>query len=780
MFVVGFLATNLRAGSASGVWSSKFPAAPGANGTVYAMAVYGTNLIAAGDFTTLAGMTARGLARFDGQSWSEFGGGIELAEDGLVYALLVDGTNLYAGGIFHKIGGVAAENIARWTGDHWEALGEGITGNSVWTPRPWVSALYKSETNLFAGGSFARAGSAPAFNVARWDGSQWNAMDRGVFLPSDPSDPNTPPAGRVNAVTGDGTNVYVGGMFLQAGGVNATNLAMWNGSSWQSIGSTSGGASAWMWNGEILSGIVNSLTWFENKLWLLGDFTRIGDFAIHDIATWNGAIWNAPLALNGWANTAKIVEGDLFISGAFDRVSNSLDNIAATNIVKIHNGGLSAVNAFLPGGEGVYTVENYKNALYAGGSFAHIGGVSAGGIAKLDATGWRSFGAPPGNSPHGIVNFVASDGSNIYLAGNFAVGAENSELGARIAHWNGLAWSFLPLIRTNVFPWHLALVNSKLYTTGFATVYDGIGYNSPPVMSWDGQSWNEVANQTDLPKYASGLLVVQSNLFVSFTNATKWWNGADWTVVPWITFNYYTEHLGTDGTNVYIARDNTNPSNVSVACWDGTNVTEYPAAPISMASAIGASGTNLWVSGWSWSNRQSLVAWNGSYWIDVLDLADNAFISSMVGLGDKILVAGTFASIGGVAANSVALWNGSGWSALDRGVRSRDQPGHVWGVHVVGKRIYVAGEFDQAGGNSSGDIAVWFQAQDVTLSIDPGAPNAIKIFGALGDHVQVEAAGALDNNWTALTDLTFSTPIQTITDPRPPATRFYRAKILEP
>src|SRR5437868_991621 len=81
--------------SASGVWSSKFPTPPGANGTIYAMTTYGTNLIVAGEFSRVAGARARGLAQFDGQTWSEFGGGVDLAGDGGVYSILADGADLY-------------------------------------------------------------------------------------------------------------------------------------------------------------------------------------------------------------------------------------------------------------------------------------------------------------------------------------------------------------------------------------------------------------------------------------------------------------------------------------------------------------------------------------------------------------------------------------------------------------------------------------------------------------------------------------------------------------
>src|ERR1051325_6507976 len=113
---------SVRAQSASGVWSSKFPTPPGANGVVYSMTLYGTNLIVAGEFTKIAGVAARHIAKFDGLNWSEFGGGVELNDNSTVYCAAADGTNLYIGGIFSKVAGLAANSVAKWAGDHWEAL----------------------------------------------------------------------------------------------------------------------------------------------------------------------------------------------------------------------------------------------------------------------------------------------------------------------------------------------------------------------------------------------------------------------------------------------------------------------------------------------------------------------------------------------------------------------------------------------------------------------------------------------------------------------------------
>jgi hypothetical protein len=82
-----------------------------------------------------------------------------------VYALTVYQNALIAGGQFTNAGGVSAAHIGRWDGESWTALGDGIDGT--------VEALSVHNGTLFAGGDFDRAGAATANNVARWDGVAW-------------------------------------------------------------------------------------------------------------------------------------------------------------------------------------------------------------------------------------------------------------------------------------------------------------------------------------------------------------------------------------------------------------------------------------------------------------------------------------------------------------------------------------------------------------------------------------------------------------------------------
>src|SRR5207249_3904296 len=132
---------------------------------------------AGGIFTNTGEISATNIAKWDGSSWSALGSGISGPSDypyfgGSVSALAVSGSNLYAAGSFSSAGSNAATNIAKWDGHNWSALGSGVNAS--------VSALAISGTDLYAGGEFMKAGGLTANRIARWDGSSWSAAGSGM------------------------------------------------------------------------------------------------------------------------------------------------------------------------------------------------------------------------------------------------------------------------------------------------------------------------------------------------------------------------------------------------------------------------------------------------------------------------------------------------------------------------------------------------------------------------------------------------------------------------
>ena len=159
------------------------------------------NLYAAGSFTSPAGR----IAKWDGSAWSALGSGLS----NTARALVLDGSgNLYAGGSFASASGGSASRIAKWDGSAWSALGSGMNAD--------VYALAISGSGeLYAGGDFATAGGTTVNYAARWDGNAWSPLESGMN-----------DSVRALAIDRNGS-MYAGGLFTSAGSVTASRMAAW-------------------------------------------------------------------------------------------------------------------------------------------------------------------------------------------------------------------------------------------------------------------------------------------------------------------------------------------------------------------------------------------------------------------------------------------------------------------------------------------------------------------------------------------------------------------------
>ena len=336
-------------------WS---PVASGMNNGVNAFAVYNNELYAGGLFTTAGGVSASGVAKWDGSSWSAVGGGIS-GFNGAVIALVVYKNELYAGGVFSSAGGLPVNSIAKWNGSSWSAVGGGVTG---WNYSVNAFAVYNNE--LYVGGSFELAGGLPANSIAKWNGSSWSVVGGGMSLAQS--------IGSVYAMAVYNNELWAGGLFLTAGGIISQNLARWNGATWSSAG--------------VADDRVFELAVYNNALYAGGWFTSPGNA----IAKWNGSYWSdvgggMNISNGGYATVLalSVYGNELYVGGEF----YSAGNINTNNIAKWNDTSWSAIgsgtNGFISG------LGVFNEALYAGGWFTAAGSISANNIAK-----WSNCNAP--------------------------------------------------------------------------------------------------------------------------------------------------------------------------------------------------------------------------------------------------------------------------------------------------------------------------------------------------------------------------------------------------
>ncbi len=252
---------------------------------VVSLAVYddgsGAALYAGGGFITAGGVTVNNIAKWDGTAWSALSGPSGTGTDSGVYSLAVyddgSGAALYAGGFFNTAGGVTASGIAKWDGTAWSALSgpSGIgTGNEV-----DALAVYDdgSGAALYAGGWFTTAGGVTVNYIAKWDGTAWSAL-------SGPSGTGTDAVVVSLAVHDDGSGaaLYAGGFFTTAGGVTVNRIAKWDGAAWSALSGPSGTGTG----GEIWS-----LAAYDDgsgeALYAGGRFTTAGGITSGRIGRWS-------------------------------------------------------------------------------------------------------------------------------------------------------------------------------------------------------------------------------------------------------------------------------------------------------------------------------------------------------------------------------------------------------------------------------------------------------------------------------------------------------------
>lgn len=173
--------------------------------------------------------------------------------------------------------------------------------------------------------------------------------------------------------------------------------------------------------------------------------------------------------------------------------------------------------------------------------------------------------------------------------------------------------------------------------------------------------------------YAAGYFRTAGGVFVN--NIAKW-DGSSWSA------------LGS-GTN----------SNINDITLDKSG-NLYVVGNFDTAGGIPANHIAKW-DGTAWSSPGSGLAWGGSKTASTV----TAVITDATG---NVYTAGDFDSAGGVAAKNIAKWDGTTWSSLGSGVNDVESASIVRSLAVDGAgNIYAGGEFDSIGGIAVNHIAKW-------------------------------------------------------------------------
>jgi hypothetical protein len=298
--------------------------------------------------------------------------------------------------------------------------------------------------------------------------------------------------------------------------------------------------------------------------------------------------------------------------------------------------------------------DGHGAALYVGGEFTGIGGVSANYIAKWDGSSWSALGTGMNSAVEALAVFDDGSGAALYVGGIFT--SAGGLAANRIARWDGANWSSLG-----------SAVTGGVHAL---TVHDD---GSGPAL------------------YAAGEGAGQHNIAK--------WDGSNWTLLP-----------GSNGVTFALTSfdDGTGP-----ALYAGGNFTGVGPVPVNQIAKWNGS---------NWSTLGSgVTGGQGGSRVNALTVFDD-------GSGPALYVGGWFATAGGVAADGIAKWNGSSWSALGSEVGGPMSALAVFD-DGTGSALYAGGGFWTRGPVPAKCIAKWSGSNWFTMgSALSGQVDALAVF----------------------------------------------------
>jgi hypothetical protein len=269
-------------------------------GPILCIAEYSGDLYVGGHIFEMGGVPSEGIAKWNGDSWEDVGGGLNGYAAGMA---VIDGL-LYVGGSFNAAGGIPANGIAVWDGGQWQAIGDfpNTWGGSSWMT---VGSILKYQNHLFVAGLFPE-GNGISHSIARWNGSEWHTVGesiQGVDV-------------WINDMEVYEDELYVAGYFYQTYGNPSSGILKWDGVSWSGIGS-----------GVEFGSQVSDLQVFDGHLYACGNFTTMSGMPAESIAKWDGQQWCGIGSFGGIRQMA-VFQNELHISYRTEEDSVQITRVA--------------------------------------------------------------------------------------------------------------------------------------------------------------------------------------------------------------------------------------------------------------------------------------------------------------------------------------------------------------------------------------------------------------------------------------------------------------------
>ncbi len=539
-----------------------------------------------------------------------------------------------------------------------------------------VRALAMFNGDVVAAGMFIRSGANSCQHIARFDKNdqKWHAMGGGTN-------------GDVTLLCVYRGELYASGDFSVAGNRACRNIARWDGQEWKSLGNG-------IANG--LNGEISALCVYQDKLFVAGTFKDVaGDLTATSFVCWDGQRWQNAESLLGFRlghRKANLIydlatsDSLLALVGAFDSVIVNNKQVYAPNLLLYNGTDWSAP---------IDQLENKNAALRAcalsskdlyviGDSLTQINNTIVFGIGRWDRSTSRWYGLASGVSDHERspwMRCIALSTDTTIVAGRFRQAGGHFSL--NIAGFSNISNDWFRLHANSSMGFDnscvCSVLDGELIAAGLFTHSGEIPVAN--IARWRDQQWQQIG---------SGI----PGAFLGRTNQR--------TTPPWKSPAIYSVAKYND--EFLIGGDFTGCGSVqanSLIAFDGSTV-----------HALGGSATG------------------SSAW-------DRANVSAFLKRGTQLYVGGAFISMGNTVCNSIALWDGSSWSALNNGIDSSNFYNPVTALaEGSNQTILVGGSYYSIGSNACNGLSQWSNAQWDCFPFAAGDGfNGINALVTRGDEV---------------------------------------------
>ena len=517
-----------------------------------------------------------------------------------------------------------------------------------------------------------------------------------------------------------------------AGSQSASGVVLWDGLHFEPLPPIGSVRAMTIWSDQIIAATYDSGT---NRTAIL---------------RFDGAEWDTLGACPSRVTGVTVFDGRLAVVGLFTSVNSVLLNrVAAFDGVA-----WSGFGSGFPSSESPSAVVTHGGTLVVGLGF----GSQLGYVRVWDpvAETWQ----PVGAGLNGSVSALASDGVNLFAAGQFTASGATTIFGA--GQWDGNAWSSIGMPAggqvTSVSVWNGKAVFPTQATFGIGVgrlkVWDGLTLSTIPgdslahnrgYMTVSGRMLNQVGTW-------GTKLVVSGTLFRNGLTpypGVAVYDGTQWSSIqePWgpgmrglvghaTDMRVWAGRLIVAGPFGLAGAGNRFEVTPGVAAWDGTEWTGFAEGLGGNDIFLGEYNGDLVAAGWRLYVRTdptitTVARWDGTSWKKfggsppesptcVQQMHQDLYVGEDFGLHRwngstwsqvpsyvdayalSLSTTGDSLVVCGDGVATVGFWNGTGWLPAGAGVNARAYAATLWNGRIV-----IGGVFSASGATPLPGVAVW-------------------------------------------------------------------------